>query len=183
MSVMIGDRIYLRPIERTDIDKGWLDWINNHELNRYLRGTFPVNRDSLEQYYEASQPLSVAMFAMCLKENDHYFGNARLSGIDLVNRTCEYGRLIGEAEYRSRGYGSEALILLLRYGFHHLGMNRIFSAAFADNKASLASNEKVGFTQEGVMREAAFKDGRFHDTVMLGILRSDFDRLHGGPTR
>ena len=183
MTVMIGERIYLRPIERADIDDGWLDWINDHTLNQYLAGSFPVNRDSLERYYEASQPPGVTMFAICLQENDQYIGNARLSGIDLVHRNCMYGRLIGEAESRTKGYGSEALILLFRYGFHHLGMNRIYSTAFADNEVSLASNKKVGLRIEGTVRQGMFKDGRFHDLVMLSMLRSEFDELYGGATR
>ena len=183
MTVMVGERVYLRPIERADLDQGWLKWINDHTLNRFLESSFPVNRESLERYYEASQPPDVFMFAICLKENDTYIGNARLSSVNWVHRRCMYGRLIGEAEYRTRGYGSEALILLLRYGFHHLGMNRIDSAAYADNEVSLASNRKVGFKREGVMRQASYKDGRFHDLVMLAMLRSEFDELHGGPDR
>ena len=183
MAVMVGERVYLRPIERDDLDRGWLKWINDHRLTQFLEGSFPVNRESLERYYEASQPPDAFMFAICLNEDDTYIGNARLGEVSWLHRTCKYGRLIGEAKYRTRGYGSEALILLLRYGFHHLGMNRIYSAAYADNEISLASNKKVGFKREGVMREASYKDGRFHDLVMLAMLRSEFDELHGGPDR
>ena len=183
MAVIVGERVYLRPIERVDIDRGWLKWINDHKTTQFLEGSFPVNRESLEQYYEVSQPPDAFMFAICLKEDDTYIGNARLSSVNWLHRRCTYGRLIGEAEHRALGYGSEALILLLRYGFHHLGMNRIFSSAYADNEASLASNKKVGCRREGVMSQGAYKDGRFHDLVMLAILRSEFDELHGEPDR
>jgi RimJ/RimL family protein N-acetyltransferase len=179
MGMIDGDRVYLRPIERADIDRGWLKWVNDHSLNQFLVGSFPVNRDALEQYYESSQPPGTAMFAICLKDNDTYIGNGRLSEIDWVHRSCKYGRLIGDSQYRARGYGSEALVLLLRYGFHHLGMNRIFSAALSNNKASITSNEKTGMKREGIMRQALYKGGRFHDLVMLAMLRSDFDELHG----
>ena len=174
-----GDRVYLRPIERADIDRGWLKWVNDHSLNRFLVGSFPVNRDALERYYESSQLSDTAMFALCLKDNDKYIGNGRLTEIDWVHRSCKYGWLIGDSQYRGRGYGSEALVLLLRYGFHHLGMNRIFTALLSNNKASITSNEKTGLKREGIMRKALYKDGRFHDLVMFAMLRSDFDELHG----
>ena len=179
MAVMVGERVYLRPLERTDVDGGWLDWVNDHSLSQYLGGSFPVTRDGLLQYYDASQPPGTTMFAICLNENDKYIGNARLSEIDWIHRHCKYGRLIGETAYRTRGYGSDALVLLLRYGFHHMGMNRIYSAAFADNEISLASNEQVGMKREGIMREGQYKDGRFHDMVMLAMLRSEFDERYG----
>ena len=56
MAVMVGERVYLRLLERTDVDGGWLDWVNDHSLSQYLGGSFPVTRDGLLQYYDASQP-------------------------------------------------------------------------------------------------------------------------------
>ena len=178
---VVGGRVYLRPIERADIDCGWLDWINDQTGTEGLFGSYPVSREELERYYEESQPPIAVMFAICVRENDRYIGNARLSEIEWINRLCTYGRLLGDPEYRGRGYGSEALILLLRYGFHTLGMNRIWSVAWAENEVSLRSNDKVGMTREGIMREKTYKGGRFYDGVVLAMLREDFDRLHGDP--
>jgi RimJ/RimL family protein N-acetyltransferase len=100
---LIGDKIYFRPLERSDIDKGWLDWVNYCTTRENLNGVFPVNREELERYLEASVPPDAVMFAVCDKETDQYIGNARLSAIDWVNRRCAYGRLIGVPEYRGRG--------------------------------------------------------------------------------
>lgn len=179
MSRTIGKLVYFRPVERSDIDGGWHQWINDPVANEHLFGAFPINKDELQRYYEGSQPPGSVMFAVCAKENDRYIGNARLGSIDWVNRICTYGRLIGDPEYRGKGYGTDALLLLLRYGFHTLGMNRIWSTADSLNAVSLRSNEKIGMKQEGRMREALYRDGAFRDTIILSMLRRDFDELYG----
>ena len=176
-----GNKVYLRPISREDIDRGWLDWINDTTTISGLFSGYPTSREQLERYYEESQPPNAVMFAICAKENDHYFGNIRLSEFEWINRVCTYGRLLGDPEYRGGGYGSEALILMLRYGFHILGMNRIQSIAWSENEISLRSNDKIGMTREGCLKQRVYKGGRFYDGIALAMLREDFDRLHGGP--
>lgn len=180
---LIGEMVYLRALERADIDNGWLEWINDPINTQGLLGTTPQTREHLEDYFQKSLDLSrVAMFAICDRANDRYIGNARLGEINFVNRMCIYGRLIGPAEYRGKGYGSDALIQLLRHGFHNLGLNRIWSVAWGQNARSLASNRRIGMTEEGVARQYCFKNGEFSDGIYLSMLRADFDRIHGAPT-
>lgn len=178
---VVGSLVYLRPMEREDIDDDYLDWINDTRNNQYIVGAgFPVNRDDLLRYFE-SHDRNAVLFAVCDKKTQTRIGNARLSLIDWVHRTATYGRLLGHPDYQSRGYGSDALIQLLRFGFHHLGLNRIWSSATASNVASLMSNEKVGMVREGTLRQYLYFNGRYHDTIMLSMLRTDFDEIHGAP--
>jgi|GEM_PF-267891 len=179
---VLGTKVFLRPMERDDINDEYLCWVNDTSINTYiLQSGFPVNRESALQYFENSQPPSAVYFAICDIETCTHIGNARLSLIDPIHRVATYGRLIGHQEYRGRGYGSDALVQLLRFGFHHLGLNRIWSSAVMDNEASLGSNDKVGMQREGILREYVFANGKFHDTVVLAMLRKDFDQLHGDP--
>ncbi len=179
---IIGEKVYLRPLEERDIEDGWLHWINDPVSNTNLISPWPQTRDGLKDYWAASQPPGSAAFAICEKESDIYIGNARLSSIDLIHRTALYGRLIGR-EHQGKGLGTEALILLFQYGFHTLGLNRIWSSAWIGNEVSLRSNEKMGMTREGIMRQFVWKAGGFHDVVILAMLREDFDRIHGGPEK
>ncbi|MGQ0671759.1 MAG: GNAT family N-acetyltransferase [Hyphomicrobium sp.] len=179
---VFGERCYLRPFERTDLTDEYLSWVNDTSANSYiLAAGFPVNRDMLEQYFISSQPKNAVLFAVCDRKTGKHFGNARLSQIDWVHRVALYGRLVGNPDYRGKGYGTEALILLLRFGFHHLGLNRIWSAAVVENGPSLDSNDRVGMTREGILRQFVWSNGRFHDAVALSMLREDFDRLHRTP--
>ena len=178
---VVGKNVYLRPLERADIEAGWHDWINDDLINRNLVNPLPQNRDAMEKYFDSSQGSHCVMFAICDKQTDRYIGNARLSQIDWIHRTALYGRIIGPEDARGKGWGSDALIQLLRYGFHYLGLNRIWSSAWIENDVSLASNDKIGMTREGILRQFVYKNGGFHDCVVLAMLREDFDRIHGGP--
>ncbi len=180
---VVGKLVYLRPLEREDINDRYLSWMNDTSVIAHLMGaTFPVTRDGLQKYYEdvASSKDSV-IFAICDKESGVHIGNARLSYIDWIGRTAVYGWLIGDREYRQRGFGADALIQLLKYGFYQLGMNRIWAPVLALNKASLRSSEKAGLKKEGVLREFAFVNGRFDDAVAFSMLRREFDEIHAGP--
>jgi RimJ/RimL family protein N-acetyltransferase len=67
--------------------------INDPTSTDGLFVSYPVSREELERYYEESQPPNAIMFAICVKENGCYIGNARLSGIEWINHLCAYGRL------------------------------------------------------------------------------------------
>tara|TARA_X000000950_G_scaffold108424_2_gene136744 strand:+ start:12559 stop:13116 length:558 start_codon:yes stop_codon:yes gene_type:complete len=176
---MIGKNIYLRPVEIGDIDRGWQKWINEESVIEFLDGVYPVTKDNLLKYYHENQPPRAVMFSICDKSDDTYIGNAKLGSINWINRTCSYGRIIGPEKYKGKGYGSEALILLVKYGFMKLGMNRICSGAIEGNIASLKSNEKVGFVQEGIQREAVWRNGKYNNVILLAITRNDFLKKYG----
>lgn len=65
LSTVVGETVYLRPIELEDIDRGWLGWVNDPEIEQNLGSSGTVSREELERYYESSQPPAVAMFAIC----------------------------------------------------------------------------------------------------------------------
>lgn len=176
---LIGERCYLRPLELDDLNGNYRNWINDPVAARYILGAgFPTNGMMLRKYFEDNQPPNAALFAVCDLQTDEHFGNARLGHIDWVNRVARYGRLIGNREYQGKGYGGEALLLLLKFGFYHLGMNRIWSAAVVENMPSRKSNDHVGMIEEGTLREFVWCNGKFHDAIALSMLRSDFDKKH-----
>ena len=176
---MRGKRVYFRPLEKEDIDNGWHDWINDFDLTGGLAGVFPVSRDGLEEYYKMSSPPEHVMFAICDIKTDTYIGNCRLGNINYVDRNCNYGRLIGHPDYRGKGIGTEVLELLFRYGFHFLGMERIFSGAVSCNHISIKNNQKFGMKIEGIAKHTTFRNGVFYDSVMLAMLRHEFDEKYG----
>jgi RimJ/RimL family protein N-acetyltransferase len=177
--IIVGEKVYFRPIEREDIDRGWLDWVNDAEISSGLDTIPPVSRESLEKYYENSMMPDVRMFAVCCKENDEYIGNARLSSINWVRRIAAYGRMLGNSDYHGKGIGTEILVLLAKYAFLRLNLRRLYTGVVATNIASIKSSEKAGARQEGILRENVFSEGKYYDAVMMGLLRSDFEEKYG----
>lgn len=178
-ATVTGERLYLRPIAREDVDRGWLQWMSDPAITLNLASAMPTTRESLLKYYEDSQPPNAVMFAICRREDDRYIGNIRLSAFEWLARQATYGWLIGDRSAHGQGYGTEALKLMLRFGFLQLGLNRIYTTIWAENVASLRANEKAGFRREGVLRQCLFKQGRFGDAVMVAMLRSEYDALYG----
>ncbi|MFK0050042.1 GNAT family N-acetyltransferase [Streptomyces sp. NPDC090741] len=89
----------------------------------------------------------------------------------------EYGITIG-AEHRRKGYAAEAAVLLLRFMFAEHRYHKCQVRIFAHNEASLALHRRLGFVEEGRLRELVYLSGRHHDVVMMGLLADEFAELH-----
>ncbi|MEU1466548.1 GNAT family protein [Streptomyces sp. NPDC005727] len=89
----------------------------------------------------------------------------------------EYGVTIG-ADHRHKGYASEAVVMLLRFMFAERRYHKCQARVFAHNEGSLALHHRLGFVEEGRLREHVFFTGRHHDLIVMGILAEEFSQLH-----
>lgn len=88
---------------------------------------------------------------------------------------------IGERAYWSQGYGTDAMRLALRFGFHELNLERISLETNGENARAIRAYEKCGFAHEGTQREWEGRDGRRWHVISMGLLRSDWERANGQP--
>jgi len=107
--------------------------------------------------------------------DDRLIGFVVLHSIEWNNRTANLAIGIGEAEYRGRGYGADALRLVLGYAFNELNMERVGLDVNDNNEQAIRAYEKVGFRREGAMRHALLRDGQWHDRVIMGILYTEWE--------
>jgi [ribosomal protein S5]-alanine N-acetyltransferase len=174
-----GKLIYLRPLDVDDLNEKYLSWLNDPQIRRYLEsGIFPYTRGDLVKYYEqiASSPNNVFL-SIIDKESDQHIGNIKLGPINWVHRKGTLGILIGEKSFWGKGVGSEALHLMIEYGFFRLNLKRIDLGVYAEHKAAIRIYEKIGFQVEGCFREDLFHEGEYKDRIWMGLLRSDFISL------
>ena len=115
--------------------------------------------------------------AICLKENDDFIGCIFLNDIDCHNRSGQEALFIGEKTHLGKGYGTEAIILILKYAFFDRGLERICATILEDNIASIRIHEKSGYLKEGLLRKAGFKDGNFINKIILSVLKEDFIKV------
>jgi RimJ/RimL family protein N-acetyltransferase len=101
-------------------------------------------------------------------------GNCGLHEVDLANRRTVVGIMIGEPDARGRGYGTEAMRLLLDYAFNVLGMHSVMLTVFENNGAGRRCYEKVGFREVGRRRESRWNNERFWDEIHMDILATEF---------
>jgi len=116
------------------------------------------------------------MFAIEKKFDRELIGCCGLTNINWKEGHGEVSIYIGEKKWQSKGYASDALRLLLEYGFKELRLHRIYGIIFEYNDASIKFFEKNGFEFEGRHREARFWDGKFYDELVYGILDREYQR-------
>jgi RimJ/RimL family protein N-acetyltransferase len=175
-----GKHVLLRPIRRTDIAY-FLKWFNDPEVLQYLTMYLPMTEMAEEKWIEelANRAGSTANFVIEAvgESSNQLIGSIGLHNINHKDQVAEFGIAIGEKDLWSKGYGTEATRLLIEYGFKQLNLHRISSSVFAFNERSFRMHKKVGSQEEGRLRQADFKNGRFHDRVIFGLLREEWEAL------
>jgi RimJ/RimL family protein N-acetyltransferase len=170
-----GERIYFRPIEFED-EALLRAWINDPRNWATLCRCTPVNaareRDWIDKLYRDTHDV---VFGVCIKENDRLIGTTGLHRADPIRRCAEFGIALGDVASQNRGFGTEATALTVRYGFEVLNLNRIALGVLADNARARRAYEKAGFVQEGVLRQAFYRHGRWIDEVRYAILRDEWE--------
>ena len=117
--------------------------------------------------------------AVCLADSGALVGMVSLTRIDPVHRHAEFHIVIGERASQNRGLGTAAARAMVRHGFRDLNLHRIYVGILKGNVSSIRTCEKAGFRHEGMAREGAYKDGRYHDLVQMGLLKSDLPTDEG----
>lgn len=172
---LIGEKIYLRPLERDDAPT-LLPWVNDPEVLATLMMYTPKNLQSelefIERAYKRDDEI---ILGIALKANDKLIGTTGLHDIDWKNRNCMFGILIGDKTEWGQGYGTEATRLMVDYAFGTLGMHRVWLRVYEYNQRAIRVYEKVGFVREGMLREDRYHGGRFFHTIVMGLLRSEWE--------
>ncbi|MGK5506961.1 GNAT family N-acetyltransferase [Brevibacillus formosus] len=169
-----GERVFLRPIGTEDTELYFRSLFNKE--TRMLTGT--QRHFTLEQIHQyianKGQDSSSVLLLICLCENDQVIGDVQIGDIDPKNRSAFIRISIDQNAYQGKGYGSEALVLMLDYGFGILNLHRIELNVFAFNKRAIHTYEKLGFQREGVQRQALYYNHAYHDSILMSMLADEY---------
>ena len=135
----------------------------------------PLNRPAVEKLFEDRELSPVDdSFAIHVKDEDEPVGVISLMNISDANESAELSVIVGHPDDRHQGYGTEAIELLLGYAFEELGLNRVGLSAFDFNDEAIAAYEKLGFAVEGRYRQAIKRNSRFHDAILMSIMKGEW---------
>jgi RimJ/RimL family protein N-acetyltransferase len=172
---IIGDRIYLSPLNVEDAEK-LTDWLNDFKVADGLgKSGELVNVHSYRQWLEKNLSNNEMNLAIVNLENDELIGNGAFMDISYLNRIATLGIFIGKEENRSKGYGTEAVRLMLDYGFNYLNLNNIMLQVKSFNERAISCYKRVGFKEFGRRRESYFLGAKYYDDVMMVILAREFE--------
>ncbi|MBF4694361.1 GNAT family N-acetyltransferase [Fusibacter ferrireducens] len=175
---MKGSKVYLRAVERKDVELAY-KYMNNEDsfYNLSVGVPYPMNFDNEMDWYESQRKKSDSYnFAICTVEDDLYIGGCGINSIDWNNRSCNIGIFIGDDRFKSKGFGTEAMALLLAFIFKQISVERVELRVFGFNDRAIKSYIKNGFVEEGRLRNAIYRNGAFHDEVIMSILRTEYKK-------
>lgn len=174
---LVGERIYLSPksCEEEDIIK-FTEWMNDFEITDYIdNSSMSFSYESEKEWIIASAKKSgPGNFNIIDLETNELIGSVGLDKIKDVSRSAVLGIFIGNDKYRSNGYGTEAIKLLLEYGFKYLNLHSIKLTVLDVNARAYKCYIKCGFKETGRDREAMYLNGKYHDVINMDILESEF---------
>lgn len=174
---LVGNNIYLSPRNGEDYEK-FTEWLNDFETTDYIGSSSAIMPLLGEKKYFEEHLGDVASFTIVTLEDDRPIGAIAIEDINSTRRCGTLGIFIGDKESRNKGYGSEAIKLLLDYGFNYLNLHSIKLNVFDFNKRAIACYKKCGFKECGRLRENYFLNGKYYDTIIMDILSNEFDNSY-----
>lgn len=172
--VLKSDKITLRPITENDAEAVFAG-LSDEEAMR-LTGT--QETFTLEQIrafcVRVAQADDRLDYAITLPDDPRYRGEVVLNEISWTNRSANFRIAISGAANRGKGYGTAAAQLVLRHAFDTLGLHRISLEVFGFNSGAQHVYKKLGFVQEGVLRDALLWKGRYHNAIQMSLLAPDY---------
>ena len=174
-----GKLVRLRAREPDDVERAYT-WINDRVVTQFLTARYPLSRADEQRWLEGTTSgfADGVHLAVDTLEGVH-IGNIDLTETRAEDRKAGLGVMIGEKKYWSNGYGTDAIVTLLRFAFEEMNLNRVWLTALEFNDRAIACYKKCGFQEEGRLRQELFSGGRYHDLVAMGVLRDEFAALYG----
>ena len=179
--VLRGEKTVLRPFTEADADAVW-EIVQDPEVIRFtFEPSTELTLEGLRSWYgsRAAAPDRLDL-AVTDPADGEVLGEVVLYEWDPAARSCTFRTLLGPRG-RGRGIGTEATRLVVGYGFEQLALHRVQLEAYGHNRRALHVYEKVGFMVEGVRREAQWRDGRWVDEVVMGLLDREWVVHRGRP--
>ncbi len=169
--MIIGPNVCLCPLMHGDAPAVF-NWLNTVTLAHWNGSYRPTDQMGFDVWYASiGGDRTKVMVTIRRRDDLRLLGYVQVTNIHPVCRSGEMGILIGDETDRGKGFGQEALRLMLRHCWNDLNLHRVTLYVHGDNPRAVHTYGKAGFHEEGRMREAGYVDGRFVDIVVMGALR------------
>ncbi|MBE6024735.1 MAG: GNAT family N-acetyltransferase [Cellulosilyticum sp.] len=169
--------VYLRELKAEDAPL-MLEWMHDSEVQKgFQKDMTSMTIDNAKAFCENSKIKDTISDGESLNyafvnESDEYLGTISLKDISITNKTAEYAISMRRAVW-GHGYAKAASMLILEKAFGDLGLHKVFLTVLADNERAIHLYEKCGFKKEGQLREHIYKDGKYVDWYLYGILENE----------
>ena len=172
-----GKLVKLRAYREEDIERS-VKFVNDEEVVKLLFTAipFPTTKWDEEKWLKSNKEDGdlTRDFAIEDLENGNYIGGCSINQCDVKNRNCTIGIMIGDKDYWGKGYGSDALKVLVKFIFEEVNMNKIKLGVFSFNTRAIECYKKVGFKEEGILKKELYRSGKYNDVILMALFREDY---------
>ena len=175
---IVGDRIYLSPRGASDeeIEK-FTEWMNDFQVTDYINKSEQImtaigEKEWLENTARKNENKNFNIIDL---NSNKLIGTIGLEKFNWTSRNAVLGIFIGDKNYRNNGYGTEAIKLLLEFGFKYLNLHSIRLSLLSVNERAHKCYLKCGFKDAGKIREEIFLNGKYYDKLYMDILEGEFE--------
>jgi RimJ/RimL family protein N-acetyltransferase len=173
-----GKLVHLRRIEPEDLEDVMKNW-NNLEMRQYLADAIPMSRAKEVEILERmskSDPWKDGDMSLAIEErtSGEFLGSIGLHSISKQNRNAELGVVILDPKNFGKGFGTDAIRVMLWVAFNILGLESVYLSTFSMNERGQRAFKSAGFKEAGIRRRAIFTMGEFRDIIMMDILKEEF---------
>ena len=175
---IVGDRIYLSPRGASDeeIEK-FTEWMNDFQVTDYINKSEQImtaigEKEWLENTARKNENKNFNIIDL---NSNKLIGTIGLEKFNWTSRNAVLGIFIGDKNYRNNGYGTEAIKLLLEFGFKYLNLHSIILSLLSVNERAHKCYLKCGFKDAGKSREEIFLNGKYYDKLYMDILEGEFE--------
>ena len=167
-----GEKVYLSPINLDDYET-YVKWLNNPRITQFLSTNDSLITLSNEKELLEKIANEEFTYAIIRKEDDTLLGNVGLLRIDYKDGKASLGIFIGEEDNLSKGYGSEAIKLILDFVFKEIRLHSVDLTVFGNNPRAIKAYTKCGFKEFGRRHDAIFHNGEYIDLIYMEIINEN----------
>ncbi len=170
---LVGEKCYLSPLSCDDVEI-FTEWLNDLEVVKYLSLVRNPITQKKEKNILEEMALNHHAFAIIDKQLNKIVGVIGLENLDTINRATEMGVFLGDKGYWNKGYGEEAIRLMLDYAFNILNINNIMIEVIEYNERAINCYKKIGFREIGKRRGAYHIAGITYDVFFYDMIADEF---------
>ncbi len=172
----LGKKVRLREYRKEDIPLK-MTYINDPEISGSLTPDvpYPMTLHEEEKWFQSITAVSdTYKFAIETLNDNQFIGGCSINSVDWKNSVATVGIFIGNKKYRSGGYGSDAMRVLLDFIFMQMNINKVRLTVYSYNESAIICYEKCGYKVEGILRQEIYKDGKYYDKISMGLLKAEY---------
>lgn len=173
-----GKIVTLRAMEIEDQEM-LREMVNDPEIEKMVGGySYPTSKEQQVNWFKTNYNSQNNLRLIIETEEDGAIGFANIVNIDWKNRSAFHGIKIANKKFRSKGIGTDTVMAVMKYAFEELQLNRLDGSIIEYNEPSIKLYcNKCGWKIEGTRRKAVFKSNKYHDELIVGILKEEYEEL------